>query len=204
MPSGITAAIYEDKDVTLEQFLQRVARNFSLAIMQREGDRDAPVERDEGKSKFHEEQIAEAEAALLDLDGMSIEEAIERAMAEHDEKVKNWEAARANKVALRSRYQAMVRQVEAWEPEPLVAYLKQGALEQLRESLRADCGEPGGEMKYWKYPQLLAGQEWIEAKTTEARRDIEYSREEIAKRQKVAAERNEHIDAFYRSLGSDD
>jgi hypothetical protein len=200
MPSGITAAIYEGKEVSRDEFLMRVARSFSLAIMQREDDPDTPLKRDEANTKYHDDKIAGAEADLRELSGLSIDEARRRSMAEYDKAVEDWKAERNKRLALRSRYEAMIREVEAWEPEPLIAYLKDGALKQLRESLEFDCGKPGEEMKYRQHPQLLAAEEWIETKITAARREIDYCREQIVKRQKVADERNEHIDAFYRSL----
>jgi hypothetical protein len=203
MPSGITAAIYEGKNITRDEFLMRVARSYSLAILQREDDPDAPLKHDDADTKYYSDKIAGAEADLRELSGISMEDAVIRSMAEHDEALEAWEAERTKRVAIRGRYEAMIREVEAWEPEPLIAYLKDGALKQLRESVEFDCGKLGEEMKYRSYPTLLAGAPWIEAKTAVARKEIDYSREQIAKHQKVADERNQHIDAFLRSLETD-
>jgi hypothetical protein len=201
-PSGITAAIYEGNDVPRDEFLMRVARSYSLAILQREDDPDAPVKRVEADTRYYDEKIAGAEADLRELSEMSVAQAVERSVAEHDKAVEEWNAARVKALALRGRYEAMIAKVEAWEPPALVAYIKDGALKQLRESIDFDCGKPGEEMKYLRYPQHLAGAKWIEAKTAEARREIDYGREQIAKQQKLATERNEHIDAFLGSLGT--
>jgi len=202
MPRGITAAIYEGKDVTRDEFLMRVARSFSLAIMQREDDPGAPLKRDEGDTKYHDEKIAEAQALLAELDGLSINDAQVRAVNERAEAEVRMREGREGNVRLRSRYEAMIREVEAWEPEPLVAYLKEGALKQLRDSIDFDCGKPGEELKYWPVLPPLDASEWLNQKREKARKDIEYHREQKAKRQKIADERNEHIDAFYRSIGS--
>jgi hypothetical protein len=126
MPTGITAAIYEGKDVSRDEFLMRVARSFTLAIMQREDDPDAPLKHDEPDHSYHNEEI--------------------------------------------------------------------------RESLEFDCGKPGEEMRFYAYPTWLSGADWINEQRAEAKRKIDYCREQIVQRDKVAAERNQHIDAFLRSL----
>jgi hypothetical protein len=202
-PSGITAAIYEGKDVTRDEFLMRVARSFSLAIMQREDDPDAPVRRVKADTKYQDEAIEKAQAVLAEVGGLSVAEAGERAKAEYYDAAKARQERRAEVLALRGRYEAMIREVEAWEPDPLVLYIKDGALKQLRKSLDFDCGKPGEEVRYWPVPQWLDGAEWIVQKTEKARKDIDYQREQIAKRKAVAAERNQHIDAFLRSLDLD-
>lgn len=204
MPSGITAAIYKGKEVSRDEFLMRVARSYSLAIMQREDDPDAPVRRCEPNTKYREDAIEAAEETLRDLSALTVEQASERAKAEHEKEAKEWREAKAKALNLRARYEAMAREVEAWEPEPLVAGIKDVALKYLRESIDFDCGEPGQEMRYRPYPQLLSGAEWINSKREKAQRDIDYHRDLIAAEIKHADERNEYIDAFYRSLKGDE
>lgn len=85
MSNGITAAIYEGKDVSRDEFLVRVARSFSLAIMQREDDPDAPVRRDKANTEYHDGKIAAAQQLLAELSDMSLDEAQERAKTEYKE-----------------------------------------------------------------------------------------------------------------------
>lgn len=200
MPNGYTAAIYEGKDVTLRDYLMGVARGYTLAIMQRDEDLRKPVRRVEPQTRYHDEGIDAAEKRLREVAATSVEEANRKAAEEYKAACADWEIEKDRRLAMRARYEAMVQQVEAWEPDPLVAYLKEGALKHLVDSMKFDCGEPGEEMRYRPYPKLLAGAEWIDEQVRKARKDIDYHREERAKELKRTAERNAHIDAFLRSL----
>lgn len=201
MPSGITSDIYEGKkEVTLRDYLMTVGRQMGYAIMQRDDDPTKPVEYVEPSTRYYDESIAEAQAVLARIDGMSVEQAQEEANAEYAAELERWKDTERKKLELRDRYEAMIAQVEGWEPDPLIADTKTQAVKYLRESIEFDVGAPGEEMRYYRYPIRQSGAEWLNAKRDEAKRTIERGRQNIREERERTAERNRYIAAFLDSL----
>lgn len=200
MPNSCTATIYDGEEVTLRDYLMRVARSCTLAITQRDEHPDNPVRWWKTRVRYRDEQIEKAEATLREVAALSAVEANRRAAAEHRAAVAEWEAERERRLALRRRYESMLEQVEAWEPDPLVAYLKEDAVKHLLDSIEFDCGEPDEEMKYHPYPKRLDGAEWVDRQIRRAQEDLEYHCRERYELLERVVERGAHTDAFLRSL----
>ena len=199
MPSGITSAIYEGKDVTLRDYLMQVGRSMSMAIMQREDDQDEPVKLRQ-ESKYPRLYVAEHQAELDRLRTMSPSEAEHAARQEFTEATKRYEKTRADKVSLRKRYEDMLSQVEAWEPDPKVAYLKDQAAKYLRESIDFDVGRDGEDMRYYPKPERLTGPVWLKTKVADEERSLERAKKTVVEEIERVADFNGHIEAFLRSL----
>jgi hypothetical protein len=203
MPSGITSDIYEGKDVTLQDYLLRVGRSMSFAIMQRDSDVDEPVKYREPSTKYDEERIAKAQAEIVELEKMTLAEAAQRSTAEYNEKMKAREEYKANKEALLQRYENMLAKVKAWEPDEKIAYVKKYAIQYLEESIEFDVGDRSNLTKYYPYPMRLNGSEWLNDKTQQARETIDRARKNIKEELDRVKDFNEHIDAFLKSLPND-
>jgi hypothetical protein len=199
MPNGYTANIYEGKPESVRQFLMKVGRGMGFAILQRDDDWDTPIHKVE-PSDYNARRLEESRERLRELEGVSIEEANRRAKAEYDEAVAAWEERRSNREAMRSRYEQRIREVEAWQPDPLVESVKNHALQYLREGMEFDCGKPGTESRWDTYPKRLGGADWLNEQRAKALHDVEYHEKENRKEIERAEERNRYIEAFLSSL----
>lgn len=199
MPMVITAAIYEGNDVSLRDYLMRVGRSMSMAIMQRDSDQDEPV-KPRQESDYARRRVEEHRAELERLGALSVEDAAGAAEREFVEATEFYEKAKAEKAALRRRYEDMLAQVEAWEPDSKVIYVKEHAIKYLRESIEFDCSKDGDDMRYYPKPERLSGVDWLAQKIADAQRSLEYAEKQLAEEVARVADFNEHIEAFLRSL----
>jgi hypothetical protein len=200
MPSGITSDLYEGKDTTLRGYLMSVGRSMGYAIMQRD-EHPAAAVTEVTASTYHAEAAAKSRQALADLEQLTVAQAWDLAVGEREEaEAKRREHVQKNR-DLRARYTRMLAEVEAWEPDPLVASTKDHALKALRESLDFDCGPEGEELRYWPKPALdFDGAAYITRRRAELQKDIEYHDAEQCKEDQRTIERNRHIAAFLGSL----
>lgn len=200
MPSGVTSPIYDGEEITRDEFLMRVARLYGLTIMQREESLDNPPRLVESNTAYHDDAIKKAEESLAEIATLTIEQASKKADEEYKDSVKSWEDDTDRRLAMLGRYETMIAEVESWEPEPAISYIKDGALEQLRESVKFDCGDIDNVMKYRQYPKRQGGPEWIQERKARAERDIGYHTKQIKEEEERTEERNTAIRALYRSL----
>jgi hypothetical protein len=201
MPNGYTADIYEGKDITLREYLMKVGRGMSMAIMQRDEALDAPVKLRE-PSKYSLERLGEALEAKHKLLTMTQADRNSAAAQEWESQKLAHQQAVRNRDGMRKRYQAMIDQVEAWEPVEKVAYVKEHALRYLRESMDFDCPSSGR-----VYPEdpgdTWNGYEWFDKELSRLNKDIEYHREAWDEEVERVNDFNEHILAFHESLPSE-
>lgn len=197
MPTGYTAAIADGID--FEQFVLRCAHAFGALVTLRDSGADSPIPEFKPES-YHSTALGEAKRHLATLRKMGAKQADAEAekewarqSTEHDRYVKG-------KRTLRAKYEAMLKQVEAWKP-PTHDHqgLKKFMAEQLITSIEHDCDESYDE----RYaPKHLTGGAWLARKTAEAERNINYHTAEYAKEVARCAERNEWVRALRASLTS--
>src|SRR4051794_27715841 len=99
MPSGITAEIYEGKDVSLRDYLMRVGRQMGFAVMQRDSDLDEPVKATE-PSSYYERRVPELDARVQELQAMTEAEADVAAHCDFEERHTAWQETKAERAAL--------------------------------------------------------------------------------------------------------
>lgn len=196
MPSGITADIYEGKDVTLRDYLMRVGRGMGYAILQRDDDPSEPVKTTTESSSYYEQRIPELKAQLAALWNLTDDEIAEAARADYQERHDAWERRRTEKAALRERYEDMLAQVEAWEPDPLIASTKEYAIKYLRESIDFDCGGS----RFDQEPQPQDPADWLAAQKEDVSDSLARAEAHWEEEKERTADRNRHIEAFLRSL----
>lgn len=196
MPTGLTAIIH-DGDATFEEFVWRCARHMGAFVMMRDDPLDAPIPERFKPSAWNVEQLAVAQAEKLRLEAMSAPET-ERAAAADYEKAKTEHAKRkADREALRERYERMAELVEKWSPpSPDHIGLKELMATQLSESLDFDCGVTD----YDKAPVRLSGPAWLARQMTKADRDIEHHFAANAEEVERTAKRNAWVNALRASV----
>ncbi len=195
MPTGYTADVASGEVADLRTFALRCARAFGATIMQRDNPTDELPKHREPHLDYHREAIAKAEATLTALSEMD-EEAVRAAMDAERRTVEESNARyKAENEEKRSRYDAMLREVRAWEP-PSGEHdgLKGFMVEQLTSSIDFDCGD------YSQPVRELTPSAWKLAKREKAVKDVRYHTEEIEKEIARCNEANAWIDTLYASL----
>lgn len=139
MPTGFTSDIYEDKDVSFEDFTMNCARAFgALASLRDEPDAEIPEEFT--VASYYPKKIVEAEEELEKLKQMTDEEIAVVVQKEYIKQKEYFTKELENRKALRERYEEMLRKVEAWQvPTKDHVSLKNFMIEQLNTSIDGDC-----------------------------------------------------------------
>lgn len=167
MPTGYTAPIYDNQPITFRAFMLRMARAMMPLVTLRDEHMDAPLPDTFTPSTYNAEQATKGRERLAALLAITPEEAARSCAAEHAAAVETWRTARTRYAALRARYEAMLAKVESWPaPTPDHEGLKRYAAEQIRESIKWDCGE-------WDEPKAREPGAWLAESIADARRDIE-------------------------------
>lgn len=195
MPTGYTADVADGKVADFRTFALTCARAFGATVMQRDEPIDSPPRHRE-PSDYHIKALAAARAEEERLLALTDDEALvemleERAKA--DEYASDYVARKAEQ---RARYEAMLAEVDAWQPPTADhAEMKKFMREQITESIRFDCGDYAPTI-----PPLMTAAAWIATKRAKAARDVAYHSEKNAKEIERCADANAWIDALYASL----
>lgn len=193
MPTGYTADI--SKGITFQQYALHCARAFGALILMRDDPSDASIPERFEPSKYHTEALAVASDRLTQLRIMSPADAESAAQASHATACAYYETRRVERLELRSKYDAMLAQVVAWQaPTPGHTEYKSFMEKQIRESIEWDCGE------YGEVPICQSGGEWLAAAIMQAEQDIDYHTKEDAKERERTEGRNGWIKALRDSL----
>lgn len=200
MPNGFTSDIYEGKDTSLRGYLMGVARGMGYSIMQRDDAPDAPV-REVEPSDYDRRRADELRAELADIEGLSVADAWARYQREREEAGDRRHEIVRDRREMRERYLSMIAEVEAWQPDPLIASTKTYALKYLRESMEFDCGPEGQEARYWPMPEHhSSGADYITARRRALQEQIDRAEKDQAEEDERTRDRNRHIRALHASL----
>ena len=139
MPSGYTAAIHDGKKQTFTEFAMNCARAFGALVLLRD-EPNAPIPDEFPPSEHDKRWRDEALTKLLTLERRTTTEwadAQRAEVAEHNAYVARTSEQAA---ALRTRYDRMLADVNAWQP-PTTEHqaLKDFMVKQLEESIAFDC-----------------------------------------------------------------
>lgn len=195
MPTGYTCDVQNGKITDLREFAMVCARAFGATITMRDDPADAPIpETFEPDTSYYDQRIAEAQATLDELNTLTGEQREARAEAAYRAAVRSHNEAFDRRNEQRQRYEAMIAKVEAWKAPASHAEMKAFMLDQLRESVRFDCGyemEP---------PKDMTGDEWWREQRDAAVRQLSYATEHRAKEISMAAERTRWVSELRASL----
>lgn len=194
MPTGYTDTIYRGEPQTFSEFAMECARNFGALLSLRDSP-DAEVPEEFQPSDYHARSLTEAQKHLDEIQALSVDECAQRAADDRAAVELRIEEMERQAVELRARYEAMLDEVEIWEP-PTEEHrnLKSFMRDQLEQSIRFDCGT-------WRpnLPTLDPG-EWRDEQIARALKDIAYHSEQYAADVKRARERTAWVKALRESL----
>lgn len=170
MPTGYTACIGDG--ASFAKFMWTLARAFVVWCRDNDGPIPEKIQRHE--VEWHESKLREARERLERATALSTREVdLERlrALEAKDKQIQEW---RDRDARLRSQYGDMLALVEAWTPPtPRHERLKTYAIEEIRESIKYDCGE----RDWWDAARaelLVDAEEYRSSLVRQCGIDIEY------------------------------
>ncbi len=169
MPTGYTAIIDDTENVTFKDYALRCARAFGALVHMRDEPTDKPIEVPP-EDTYHRTALKKAEGRLIELRGMTPEQAQPLADMAHFEELKRREASKLKEQAIDARYDAMRAEVMAWRP-PTADHvgLKDFMLEQLSTGRPDYC-------RYTEPKPLMApsGAAWLAEQIKSVEYDVAY------------------------------
>ena len=194
MPTGYTATLH-DGEQSFPDFALACARAFGALITMRDDPADAPLPDAFEPSTYYAVRAAELRSRIAEIEAWTDAAARDAAHRAWHSAWTRWNAGRAEREARKARYEAMIAQVEAWEPPtPDHLEMKRFMLDQLAESLRFDCGYEAPE------PVEMTGDEYRLAEWERAQRDLGRAEAEQQKENERAASRTAWLAALRQSL----
>lgn len=197
MPSGYTAIVAEKDDVTFNEFAWRCARAMGALVLMRDEPIDAPIPEKFVPDDFYEKEVTLDKQRLDKLTNASQQELLAMYDERHREVDEYYQEHSRTKATMKQRYQAMLKLVRAWDP-PTEEHdgFKEFMVNQLQESMDADCYEPE------KPGPKMSFEEWRKAEIFHTKRDIERSEERHAEELRRTNARNEWVAALRKSVGN--
>jgi hypothetical protein len=195
MATGYTHIIGEG--VSFRKFALTCARAFGATIDMRDDPLDAPIPDTFTPSNYHLEALEKAKAELTEVIALTDEQIAELAIADYNAEVKALADSRAERDALRAKYDAMLDQVKAWEvPTEEHQGLKDFMISQITESIEHDCNGS----YFDRTATLLSNVEWLEKRSTAIRWSLKYHTESHAKEIASTTSRSKWVNDLRASL----
>lgn len=199
MPTGYTACVSDGTVTDLKTFAMRLARGMGACVSMRDEPHDAPLPERFEPSPYHGDRVRELIAQIGTLNALTPEQADAEARKAMVEFEADREADKQKWEERRARYQAMIAKVEAWEGAP--EGIKEFGLDQLRESLKLDCGPV---FRFWGQPPPECGKAWRAARLAELNNDLAYHAKANAEEAERVASRNAWLAQLRASLEGQD
>lgn len=197
MPTGYTAGVADGKINTFREFALTCARNFGIAILQRDepfGEIRYVTEEDCGIPRYRE-KISEAERLITEFHDKSIKNLKILAREAYEDELARHNKYREEKSTTRKRYHRMIEEVTDWEPPtPEHVNLKKFMLEQLEESIKFDCNFESNA------PKEMNPEEFRAQQIANHKHSLEFYKTELARAEKRFKEGNAWIRALDESL----
>lgn len=196
MPTGYTAAIKDD--ITFNQFAMSCARAMGACVTMCDESSSAPIPERFEPSDYHAKALKKAREELGCLQEMSITDSAAEADTEFDAETALHTKRIQDVVDLRNKYNAMLAQVDAWQPPtPDHEGMKKFMIEQLRSSIDFDCSTD----YYGKHaPVRLDARQWRQKKIDAIIKDIAYHVKAHAEEVERTESRNTWLAALRTSL----
>jgi len=198
MPTGYTSDI--SKGISFKQYALSCARAFGACIEMRDDPADKPIPSEFKPSGYHKQQFNSANKRLKKLKAMSVEDCVKKAKAEHQKSVKYHQDAIKKDADLKSKYEAMLAEVDAYTPpsQDHVEF-KKFMHDQIVSSIEFDCMGDYHQNAI-KELRLLPGSKWRIAEIAKCRKDIAYHTKEQEKENKRAAGRTQWVQQLRKSI----
>lgn len=193
MPTGYIADIA--KDISFEQFALGCARAFGATITMRDdpAGTEIPVF---VPSDYHRKQVEIAHAELAKINAMSFEDSRQAALADYLDACERNQSYREERQTLRTKYEAMLVQAEAWEPPtPDHVAMKEFMVDQIKKSIDWDCGSD-----HLADPEKLSGDAWRAQQLQTISESLAYHTREHEQEVERTRTRNAWVDSLKASL----
>ncbi len=195
MPTGYTSKIYNGDNQSFKEFAMGCARAFGALIHMRDDGMETPI-RPDIVSDYAKKHVEEAQAKIAWLHALTPKECEAEARKQYGDAMEYYNKTVKERMALQTRYEMMLAQVEAWKP-PTKDHegLKKFMIEQLTTSIEGDC-----DMRYFPVPQRITGEQWLADHLESAAKDIEYFSKEQKEEEERVNGRNEWVEQLQNSL----
>lgn len=172
MPTSYTAPVADGTITDLRRFAMLCARAFGATISMRDDPMSAPIPMVIEPDGYYRRRHQQAVAEVLRLQRLSPMEAQREMQQEHSAAMARWRDSTWNDARQVVRYQTMIEHVDAWQPPSLEhENFKAFMLQQLRDSLKFDCGG-----RFRPMPRLQRWPEWLRGAIAEAMDNINWQR----------------------------
>lgn len=132
MPTGYTAGIEDGKIATGKDFLKLCTRAFGVAISLKDEPLSVPTPTKFEPNTYYKDRFEEEKAELEKCRNMSFEDARDRMIKSHADRVRMYKSITERYIENNKKYAKVRAEVEAWNPPTLEHYaLKKFALEQI-------------------------------------------------------------------------
>jgi len=198
MPTGYTAEIGTNDNLTFKEFTLKCARAFGACIMQRDDNLDE-LPKKQNPSTYHVDELNKAIKKLEHFKKTpkaKLLKELKQELIEFNIKTKKSNKKyKKEKIELRNRYNKMLEHVNNWNcPTPEHEGLKKFMREQIEDSIRFDCGDyESSELSY-------TPEEFYKEKLKDLTCDIKHHEEGYNKEVELTNQRNKWITDLYQSL----
>jgi hypothetical protein len=194
MPTGYTAIIEDDENVTFEQYAWRCARAFGALVLLRDDPLEARVPERFEPSAYYAEAVKRDESRLAELLSMTPEQAEALYLADFESKTKHYKKYVAENARLMERYRRMADRVSKWAPPtPDHTKLREFMLQQIETSLPYQSAQ--------ELPKPVPAPKWLVEHIASAKSDLDRSRKCLADEVARCKQRNEWLAALRASIG---
>jgi hypothetical protein len=198
MPTGYTADVQSGKVTDFQTFALQCVRAFGALVMMRDAPSDAPIPEEFKPSDYSAKALQDATSELERLRLMTPSDVERAAAAAYDEALTRWAARRKERVQVRQRYEAMIAQVQAWDPPSQDhVEMKSFMLKQLRDSIDFDCSSD-----YDDRPVKRDSKKWHAQESKRLRESIAYHVKSHAEEVERTRGRNVWVRQLRESLKS--
>lgn len=194
MPTGYTAALIEEKEISFEKFVLTCSRAFGALIEMRDEPMDAKIPDEFRVSEYHTAELEKAMQRLNEFKSFTSEDYNKKAREKLEQDVADYERRVEKNRFIRQRYSDMLIRVKNWEePSPDHKELKKFMIEQIESSVKFDIYEPDK-------PVIMTGEEWANKELASITWNIEYHTKKYQEEVERVASRNGWVKQLRNSL----
>lgn len=204
LPTGYTHAVVEGEGITFRQYMLCCVRAMGVCIEMREDPLDAPPPKpseNDSSVTYHEQALTKARDRLKIAEALTIEQCDREAELIFQASLVSYNERRNRSLRDKARYEAMLAQAERWEPPtPDHENFKKFMVDQIKDSLKFDCGWLTDDCPWSIPPVRKTAEDWRAGEIEEQRRRVTYHEEQLKKAKANLAEKNAWLEAFWDSL----
>jgi len=194
MPTGYTAMLIEEREITFEDFALKCARAFGALVEMRDESLDAKIPEEFKVSEYHTVELNKAIKKLNEFKTFSPDDYTKKAKEKFEQDIADYERRFEKNKLTRQRYSDMLIKVKDWkEPSADHEELKKFMIEQIESSIKFDVYDPDK-------PVIMTGEEWVNKELSSITWNIEYHTKKHQEEVERVASRNRWVKQLRDSL----